>query len=88
MTCRYDARVVQIFVLTACSVGLLVMYSLAMRLLRTTTLFIGELIDVMMALLFFIVIAPVVWLWEKSKRPMWRTLTKAQTNELGAWLRR
>lgn len=78
----------QIFVLTSSVVGLLVAYSLLVRLIRTVISFIGELVDTAVALFFLSVIVPLVWLWEKGRRPMWRTLTKQQSRELEAWLRR
>lgn len=77
----------QIFVLTSSLAGLLLAYSLLVRLIRTVVSFIGELVDTAVALFFFIVIVPLVWLWEKGRRPMWRTLTKEQTRDLEAWLR-
>ena len=74
--------------LVLCLVGMLAAYALLVRLLRTVLCFIDELIDLAVALFFFLVIAPPLWLWHKARRPMWRTLTKDQTNELEAWLRR
>jgi len=78
----------QVFVLAATLVGLLVAYSLLVRLIRTVVSFIGELVDTAVAVVFFLVIVPLVWLWEKGRRPMWRTLTKQQSRELEAWLHR
>jgi hypothetical protein len=78
----------QLFVLASSLVGLLIAYSLLVRLIRTVVSFIGELVDTAVALFFFIVIAPMLWLWEKGRRPMWRTLSKQQSKELEAWLRR
>jgi len=73
---------------------LLVLLTLAVgkRLLRALLgeclLLIDRAVDTFVALFFFLLIVPAVWVWEKSKRPMWRTLTKEQTRELEAWLRR
>lgn len=78
----------QIVVLTSSLIGLLVAYSLLVRLIRTVVSFIGELVDMAVAVFFFIVIVPLVWLWEKGRRPMWRTLSKQQSRELETWLRR
>lgn len=78
----------QIFVLTSSLVGLLVAYSLLMRLIRTVVSFIGELVEMAVAVFFFLGVVPLVWLWEKGRRPMWRTLSKQQSKELEAWLRR
>lgn len=78
----------QLFVLASTLVGLLIAYSLLVRLIRTVASFVGELVDTAVALFFFLVIVPLVWLWEKGRRPMWRTLTKQQSSELEAWLRR
>jgi hypothetical protein len=72
----------QIFVLASSLVGLLVAYSLLVRLIKTVVSFLGELVDTAVALFFFIVIVPLVWLWEKGRRPMWRTLSKQQSSEL------
>lgn len=69
-------------------IGCVIAWSLALRLLRTTLIFIGELIDGAVAVIFMVLVVPVLWLWHKAKRPMWRTLTKEQTRELEAWLRR
>jgi len=72
----------QIFVVASSLVGLLVAYSLLMRLIRTVASFVDELVDTAVALFFFLVIVPLVWLWEKAKRPMWRTLTPRELEVL------
>jgi len=53
---------------------------------RAITSLVNHLIDVLAALFFFMVIVPCVWIWERGRRPMWRTLTPQQTRELRAWL--
>jgi hypothetical protein len=78
----------QIFVLASSLVGLLVAYSLLVRLIRTVVSFIGELVDTAVAVFFLSVIVPLVWLWEKGRRPMWHTLTPQQSQELREWLHR
>lgn len=72
----------QIFVLTSSLAALLVAYSLLVRLIRTVVSFIGELVDTAVAVFFFLGVVPLVWLWEKGRRPMWRTLTKQQSREI------
>lgn len=72
----------QIFVLASCVVGLLVAYSLLVRLIRTVVSFIGELVDTAVALFFYLVIVPPLWLWEKGRHPMWRTLTPRELEAL------
>lgn len=72
----------QIFVLAATLVGLLVAYSLLVRLIRTVVSFMDELVDTVVALFFLSVIAPMLWLWEKGRRPMWRTLTPRELEAL------
>lgn len=78
----------QLFVLICCVIGLSAAYSLARRLLRTTVQFFNELLDMAVALFFWVLIVPPLWLWEKARRPMWRTLTREQTRDLEGWLRR
>jgi len=78
----------QLFVLVSTLVGLLLAYSLAVRIVRTIIAFFEEVLDTVVGLLFVLVIVPMVWVWEKAKRPMWRTLTKEQTQDLEAWLKR
>ncbi len=77
-----------LLVLFACLIALVFGYALLMTLLRAVLLFADKAVDTAVALFFFLVIVPVVWVWEKSKRPMWRTLTKEQSRDLEAWLRR
>ena len=78
----------QIFVAAVYLVGLLAAYSLLVRLLRTVVSFVDDAVDVAVALFFFLVIMPPLWVWQRSRRPMWRTLTKEQSAELAAWVRR
>lgn len=77
-----------LLVLALALVGLLAAYSLLVRLLRTFLAFLDEAVDMAVALLFWLVIVPPLWLWQKGRRPMWRTLTKQQSQELQAWLHR
>ncbi len=81
-----------ILVLSACLIALMVVLSLLKTLLRALIgeflLYVDELVNAAVALFFFLVIVPPLWLWEKGRRPMWRTLTKEQSRELEAWLRR
>lgn len=62
-------------------------YAILMRLLKTLAVFAGEVVEATVALFFFLVIVPLVWMWERGRRPMWRTLSLQQTRELQAWLR-
>jgi hypothetical protein len=50
--------------------------ALLRALLGELLLLLDTAVDTLAALFFFLVIAPVVWLWEKSKRPLWRTLPR------------
>ncbi len=77
-----------LLILFACLLALTVGYALLVRLIRTVATFLNELLEMAVAGVFFVVIAPMVWLWEKGRRPMWRTLTEQQSQELEAWLRR
>lgn len=70
-----------------CFIAILLLYALAVRLLETVIAFVSECVDVAVALFFFVVIVPPLWIWERSRRPMWRTLSKQQTQELQAWLK-
>lgn len=72
----------QFFILAATLVGLLLAYSLLVRLIRTVVTFLNELLDTAVALFFFLVIVPLVWVWEKGRRPMWRTLTPRELEAL------
>jgi hypothetical protein len=63
-----------------CLVALIGLYALVSALLRAVA-------QVATGLAFCVLVAP-LWLWEKGRRPMWRTLTRQQTRELEAWLRR
>lgn len=74
----------QLFVLASTLVGLLIAYSLLVRLIRTAAAFVDELVDTAVAVFFFGVIVPLVWLWEKGRRPMsmWRTLTPKELESL------
>lgn len=74
--------------LLACLVAWIAAYSLLVRLIRTLLSFVDEAIEVAVALFFFVVIVPPVWIWQRSRRPMWRTLTQQQSQELRAWLQR
>lgn len=76
--------------LVACVIALSTGYALLATLIRAFLSFLGKAVDTAVALLFFLVIVPPLWLWERGqrRRPMWRTLTKQQTSELEAWLRR
>lgn len=77
-----------LLVLAVCLVALSVGQALLRALLGEFLLLLDTAMDTLAALFFFIVIAPMVWLWEKGRRPMWRTLTQQQSQELQAWLRR
>lgn len=79
---------IDLLVLFACLIALLAGYALLMALIRAFLSFVDKAVDTTAALFFFLVIVPPLWLWEKGRRPMWRTLTKQQSNELEAWLRR
>lgn len=57
-------------------------YSLLMNQLRALLSFVDKAVDVIAALFFFVVIVPPVWLWERARRPMWRTLTARELEEL------
>jgi len=72
----------QIFVLATTLIGLLLAYSLLVRLIKTALAFFNELIDTAVGIFFFGVIVPLVWLWEKGRRPMWRTLTPKELEVL------
>lgn len=61
--------------------------ALLRALLGELLLFVDAAVDTLAALFFFLVIVPLVWIWEKRRRPMWRTLTKQQSQELRAWLK-
>jgi uncharacterized membrane protein len=39
-------------------------------------------------ILFLALVLPPIWLWHKARKPMWKTYSRQQTNELEAWLRR
>lgn len=75
-------------VLLGSFIALSAAFALAMRLLRAVLAFFGEGVDVLVALLFFVLIVPPLWVWEKGRRPMWRTLSREESDELRAWLRR
>ena len=77
----------ELIFLAACLVGLLVGYALLVRLLRTVAQFINDLFNTAVALLFFLVIVPPLWVWYRCRRPPWRTLTQQQTQELRAWIK-
>jgi hypothetical protein len=72
--------------LAACWVLLEVGRVLLRALLGELLLFLDKAMDLLAVLFFFLVIVPPLWLWEKGRRPMWRTLTRQQTRELEAWL--
>jgi len=72
----------QLFVLACCLIGLLMAYSLLVRLIKTALAFFNELVDTAVAIFFFLLIVPLVWLWEKGRRPMWRTLTPRELEVL------
>jgi hypothetical protein len=78
----------QLFIMVSVLLGVVAAYSLALRLVKTTLDFFSDLIDVAVGVFFYVVLVPMVWLWQKCKRPMWRTLTKEQTRDLETWLRR
>jgi hypothetical protein len=63
-----------------CLVALVGLYTLACALLRA-------LAEIATGLAFCVLVAP-LWVWHAVRRPMWRTLTKEQTRDLEAWLRR
>jgi hypothetical protein len=69
-----------LFVAAVCLVALVGLYALVCALMRSVAEFAT-------GLSFCVLIAP-LWLWEKGRRPMWRTLSKQQSKELEAWLRR
>ena len=71
----------------ACLVGLLAVNALLVRLLRVFVVFVSEALDLAAALFFFVVIVPPLWVWKAWRRPMWRTLTKQQSEALQAWLK-
>lgn len=77
----------QLLVLLGCLIGLSIGYALAMRFIRTAAAFVGELAEAAVALVFFGVIVPLLWVWYASRRPVWRRLSRQQTEELQAWLR-
>lgn len=77
-----------LLVLSACCIALMMGYALLMTLLRALLSFLDKAVDTAVALMFFLLIVPPLWLWEKARQPMWRTLTRQQTRELEAWLRR
>lgn len=74
--------------LAGCLVLLTAGYALLMTLIRAFLSFVDKAVDTAVALFFYVVIVPPLWLWEKGRRPMWRTLTKQQSREIEAWLRR
>jgi hypothetical protein len=77
-----------LLVLSACVIAMLMGLELLKALLRAVLSFAGKAVDAAVMLVFFLLIVPIVWLWERGRRPMWRTLTKQQSDELQAWLRR
>jgi len=77
-----------LLVLSACLIALIVGYALLMTLTQALLSFVDKAVDTAVALFFLSVIVPLMWLWEKGRRPMWRTLTQQQSDELAAWLRR
>lgn len=77
-----------LLILAACWVLITVGQALLRALIQELSSFLGKAADTCVALFFFLVIVPPLWLWEKGRRPMWRTLSKQQSRELEAWLRR
>lgn len=72
----------QIFIPVSAVVGLFAAYALLLRLSRAFVSFVGDVVDVAVALFFFLVIVPPLWLWEKGRRRMWRTLTARELEVL------
>jgi len=81
------AAKIPMIVMIACLLALFAAYALLLRLLRTGVAFINDAVDVAVALLFYVFIVPPLWIWERSRRPMWRTLSPQQTEALRAWLK-
>ncbi len=77
-----------LLVIAACLIALMIGIELVMTLLRALAQFVGRVVDTAAALIFMLLIAPLLWVWHAGRRPMWRTLTKEQTRELESWLRR
>ena len=75
------------FVLAVC-ISIAVGQAMLRALIGECSSLVDKAVDTLAALFFFAVIAPLVWIWEKGRRPMWRTLTIEQTRDLQAWLRR
>lgn len=64
--------------LSACWVVL----DIVCALIRVLHSFLEAVKNIIAATLFFVVIVPPVWLWERARRPMWRTLTARELEEL------
>lgn len=75
-------------VIAACLIAMMVGLELLMTLLRAAVSFAGRAVDTLVALLFMMLAVPLLWIWHAGRRPMWRTLTREQTRDLEAWLRR